>query len=101
MAHTLNVRRIQNRLVDALGNVKLIIHTAKICNKICNFFFIICSAKSHVIGNYTITFLCSFVFCIKCNNFGKIHSVCSTMDNVRTQIFENSTGLVSHRMYNT
>ena len=96
MAHTLNVRRIQNRLVDALGNVKLIIHTAKICNKICNFFFIICSAKSHVIGNYTITFLCSFVFCIKCNNFWKVHSISRTVNDMSTKIFKNRTGLVSH-----
>ena len=70
------------------------------CDQKLHLFIQCVSAKFHEIRNLTVTFLCRFILCIKCDNLRQIHGICCSVDNMCTIICKCSSCLMCHGMYN-
>ena len=86
-----------------MRNVQIVVHLAQISDQCSNLVVIGSTlvSNAHVVNDHAVTLFGGLILGIVCDNLWQIHCVGSTVDDMCAEIFEGSTGLVSHGVNDT
>ena len=88
-------------VLDAVRNIQIVIHLAQHSDKICDLLILCLSAELHIVSDVSVALSCSRILCVEGDDLREVHGICGTVDDMSAVISENSTCLMSHRMYDS
>ena len=86
-------------MLDAVGNVQLIVHLSQVRDQELHFFVVVLAAEVHVVGDHAVTLFRRRVFCVIGDDLGQIHRVRRAVNDMRAVILERRARLVRHGVH--